>query len=119
MKNELIIKKCKSCGAMVKVLKDCTCENCGIKCCGEEMEILVPNSVDAAVEKTGAELKNALIRQVAGTAKWTQSVENMIAAGVTTFIEVGAGSVLTGLIKKINKTVETINISTVEDLGKL
>ena len=36
---------------MVKVLKDCTCENCGIKCCGEEMEILVPNSVEAAVEK--------------------------------------------------------------------
>ena len=51
MKNELVIKKCKLCGAMVKVLKDCTCENCGIKCCGEEMEILVPNSVDAAVEK--------------------------------------------------------------------
>ena len=51
MKNELVIKSCKSCGAMVKVLKDCTCENCGIKCCGEEMEILVPNSVDAAVEK--------------------------------------------------------------------
>lgn len=51
MKNELIIKRCKSCGAMVKVLKDCTCENCGIKCCGEEMEILVPNSVEAAVEK--------------------------------------------------------------------
>ena len=51
MKNELIIKKCKTCGAMVKVLKDCTCENCGIKCCGEEMEILVPNSVEAAVEK--------------------------------------------------------------------
>lgn len=51
MKNELIIKRCKSCGAMVKVLKDCTCENCGIKCCGEEMEILVPNSVDASLEK--------------------------------------------------------------------
>ena len=51
MKNELVIKKCKSCGAMVKVLKDCTCENCGIKCCGEEMEILVPNSVEAAIEK--------------------------------------------------------------------
>ena len=51
MKNELIIKRCKSCGAMVKVLKDCTCENCGIKCCGEEMEILVPNSVEASLEK--------------------------------------------------------------------
>ena len=51
MKNELVIKNCKSCGAIVKVLKDCTCENCGIKCCGEEMEILVPNSVEASLEK--------------------------------------------------------------------
>ena len=51
MKNELVLKRCKSCGAMVKVLKDCTCENCGIKCCGEEMEILVPNSVEASLEK--------------------------------------------------------------------
>ena len=51
MKNELLIKKCQSCGALVKVINDCTCENCGIKCCGEEMKLLVPNSVDAAVEK--------------------------------------------------------------------
>lgn len=51
MKNELIIKKCKSCGAIVKVLEDCNCQNCGIKCCGEEMKKLVPNSVDAAIEK--------------------------------------------------------------------
>lgn len=51
MKNELIIKKCEKCGAMVKVLQDCNCDGCGIKCCGEEMKVLVPNSVDAAVEK--------------------------------------------------------------------
>ena len=51
MKNELIIRKCKSCGAIVRVIEDCTCENCGISCCGEAMEVLVPNSVDAAVEK--------------------------------------------------------------------
>lgn len=50
MKN-LDIKKCAKCGALVKVFKDCTCDNCGIKCCGEEMKVLVPNSVDAAVEK--------------------------------------------------------------------
>ena len=48
---EFIIKKCLKCGAMVKVLEDCTCDDCGIKCCGEEMKALVPNSVDAAVEK--------------------------------------------------------------------
>ena len=52
MSKELIIKRCAKCGAMVKVLKDCTCSSdCGIKCCGEKMEVLTPNSVDAAVEK--------------------------------------------------------------------
>ena len=51
MSKELVVKKCMSCGAMVIVLEDCTCENCGIKCCGEEMAILEPNTVDAAVEK--------------------------------------------------------------------
>lgn len=48
---ELIIKKCTKCGAMVKILQDCKCEGCGIKCCGEEMKELIPNSVDAAIEK--------------------------------------------------------------------
>lgn len=51
MKRELIIKKCKNCGALVKVLKDCNCAGCGMICCEEQMEIQVPNSVDAAVEK--------------------------------------------------------------------
>ena len=45
MSSELVIKKCKSCGAIVNVLEDCNCK-CGIQCCGEEMEKLVPNSVD-------------------------------------------------------------------------
>lgn len=51
MKNELIIKKCMLCGATVKVVDDCNCEGCGIICCGEPMKKLVPNSVDAAIEK--------------------------------------------------------------------
>ena len=48
MKNELIIKRCNSCGATVKMIegKDVT-----ITCCGEEMKTVVANSVDAAVEK--------------------------------------------------------------------
>lgn len=51
MKNEFIIKKCKSCGAIVKVIADCSCESCGIKCCGEQMEIVKPNSEEASLEK--------------------------------------------------------------------
>lgn len=51
MKNELIVKKCNSCGATVKVVKDCNCNGCGIICCDKQMEILNPNSVEAAIEK--------------------------------------------------------------------
>ena len=51
MKNDFKIKQCTKCGATVEVLKDCTCDNCGIKCCGEEMVTLAPNTVDASVEK--------------------------------------------------------------------
>ena len=51
MSQELIVKKCTKCGAIVKVIKDCNCEGCGIVCCDEPMKVLKPNSVDAAVEK--------------------------------------------------------------------
>ena len=46
----LTIKKCLKCGALVEVLHDCTCENCGVQCCGEEMRTLLPNTVDAAAK---------------------------------------------------------------------
>lgn len=48
--NELIIKKCQNCGELIKVIGNCD-NKCEIKCCGEEMKTLVPNSVDAAIEK--------------------------------------------------------------------
>ena len=51
MKKELIIKTCTKCGATIKVLKDCTCDNCGITCCDKKMVTLKPNSTDAAYEK--------------------------------------------------------------------
>lgn len=51
MKNELIIKKCQKCGALVEVINDCNCGDCGITCCGETMVKLISNSVDASLEK--------------------------------------------------------------------
>lgn len=51
MNKELIIKKCNSCGAIIKAINDCNCPSCGIVCCSEPMKVLTPNSVDAAVEK--------------------------------------------------------------------
>jgi len=45
--------------------------------------------------------------QLTAPVKWTQSIQNMINNGANNFIEVGPGKVLQGLVKKINKTVET------------
>jgi [acyl-carrier-protein] S-malonyltransferase len=53
-----------------------------------------------------AEIKQNLVLQLTSPVRWTQSVEQMIIAGATTFIEVGPGKVLQGLVKKINKEVE-------------
>lgn len=52
-----------------------------------------------------AEIKQNLVLQLTSPVRWTQSVEQMIIAGATTFIEVGPGKVLQGLVKKINKEV--------------
>ena len=48
---KLIIKKCLKCGAIIKMLKECNCNDCGIVCCGNEMVEIIPNSVDASFEK--------------------------------------------------------------------
>ena len=47
----LVLKKCLKCGALIKVIKDCNCPECGIKCCGEVMKELNTNTSDGAVEK--------------------------------------------------------------------
>lgn len=51
------------------------------------------------------EIKNNLVQQLTGAVKWTQSVQNMIKDGAKTFVEVGPGKTLKGLIKKINGDV--------------
>ncbi|MBC7196882.1 MAG: ACP S-malonyltransferase [Deferribacterales bacterium] len=84
-----------------------------------DIDVPVYNNVDAEKESKKEVIKDALIRQVSGAVRWTRLIENMIEDGVDTFVEVGAGSVLTGLVKKINKNVSVFNISTVEDLNKL
>ena len=54
-----------------------------------------------------SELKNNLIEQLTAPVKWYQSINNMIDAGATQFIEVGPGNVLTGLNRRINRDIES------------
>ncbi|MNZ42953.1 Malonyl CoA-acyl carrier protein transacylase [compost metagenome] len=62
------------------------------------------------------EIRELLVRQVYSPVLWQDSIEWLIADGVDTFVEIGSGSVLAGLIRKIDKTVKVININTLESV---
>ena len=71
----------------------------------------VVSNVDASPVGTATAVRNALLRQVASPVRWVESVEKMIAMGVKHFVEIGPGSVLTGLIKRIDSSVELTSVS--------
>ena len=69
----------------------------------------VYQNVTASAVSDSSEIKKNLIIQLTAPVKWTQSVNQMIADGATSFTEVGPGKVLVGLVAKINKEVETFS----------
>jgi len=74
------------------------------------------NNVDAALVRDGAACRAGLVRQVSGTVRWQESVERLAQEGVTTFVEVGPGTVLSGLVKKIAKGARVLNVDRPESL---
>lgn len=70
---------------------------------------LVTN-VDAAIIRRGAEARDALVRQVSSPVRWLESIELLIREGVDTFVEVGPGKVLTGLMRQISRDVKCFNV---------
>jgi [acyl-carrier-protein] S-malonyltransferase len=68
------------------------------------------NNVDAQVVRTAAECRAGLVRQVSAPVRWQEGVETLAREGVTTFVELGAGSVLSGLVRKIVKGARTLNV---------
>ncbi|MFM7842433.1 MAG: ACP S-malonyltransferase [Nitrospira sp.] len=69
------------------------------------------NNAEAKALKTAAEIKASLIRQLPSSVLWEDSVKAMHSMGVTTFIEVGPGTVLSGLIKRIVPEVKLLNVN--------
>jgi [acyl-carrier-protein] S-malonyltransferase len=74
------------------------------------------SNVDASPIGTAAAVRNALVRQVVSPVRWVESVEKMISMGVKRFVEIGPGTVLTGLIKRINPDVKLVNVKDAETL---
>lgn len=80
--------------------------------------IPIIGNVTAQPLTTTDQIKEELIRQLCNGVQWQRSVEYMIDNGISSFIEIGPGKVLTGLIKRIDKNVETINVNNIESINK-
>jgi [acyl-carrier-protein] S-malonyltransferase len=73
--------------------------------------IAVINNVDVQIAGNAEAIKDALIRQLYSPVRWTETIEYFVAQGVTEVLELGAGKVLSGLIKRINKELNTSSIT--------
>ena len=80
------------------------------------LKIPYVTNVTARYVEDSAQTKELLAKQISSSVRWQQSVENMIALGVDTFVEIGPGKTLAGFMRKINKDVKVYNIQTVQDM---
>ena len=65
------------------------------------------------------ELENLLVKQIENRVRWRESVINMVNKGVDQFIEIGPGKVLSGLVKRINKTVQVSSINSEDEIKEI
>jgi [acyl-carrier-protein] S-malonyltransferase len=84
----------------------------------EFRDLMIPlvTNVDASIITTGSEAREALKRQVVAPVRWKESIDLLIEKGIQTFVEVGPGKVLSGLIRQINREAQCLNI---EDASSL
>jgi [acyl-carrier-protein] S-malonyltransferase len=81
--------------------------------------VKVINNVDVACPHDASAIKDALVRQLYNPVRWTETVEKMAADGITELVEMGPGKVLTGLIKRINKSLAAQAVNTAASIAAL
>jgi [acyl-carrier-protein] S-malonyltransferase len=81
-----------------------------------DLAVPLVTNVDAAIIRTGANARDALVRQVSSPVRWLESMELLIREGVDTFVEIGPGKVLSGLMRQISREVKCFNV---EDAASL
>lgn len=81
-------------------------------------DVTVPlyNNVDARPVSGGDQVRDGLVRQVDAPVRWVEVIQHMVADGFDSFVEVGPGSVLSGLIRRIDRSVKTAAVGTVEQV---
>ena len=81
-----------------------------------DLRFPIIENVSAEANTKGERVKTALTEQVSKPVRWSPSVELLINSGVETFVEVGAGKVLAGLVRQINRDVRCLNVGDTESL---
>jgi len=76
----------------------------------KDARLPIVTNVDAVPEQNGDKLRDSLVRQVSQPVRWLHSVEFLINQGVQTFIEIGPGKVLSGLVRQINRDARCVNV---------
>ena len=82
----------------------------------DDLKVPVVTNVDAVTVSRGDQARESLIRQVSQPVRWRESVEFLIGQGVQSFIEIGPGKVLSGLIRQIDRNVRCVNVENEESL---
>lgn len=85
----------------------------------------VYTNCDAQLTTTNTDIKEKLFNQIKSPVKWDEAIQNMIASGADNFIEIGPGKVLSGLLRRIDRTKKALNIEdnaslekTIQELNK-
>jgi len=81
-----------------------------------DLKVPLVTNVDAELITCGAGARDALLRQVASPVRWSESIELLLDEGVTRFIEVGPGKVLSGLVRQISRQCQVLNVEDVQSL---
>lgn len=76
----------------------------------DDLRVPLVSNVDAIVVGKASEARDSLVRQVSSPVRWLESVELLINQGVGTFVEMGPGKVLSGLVRQINREVKCFNV---------
>ena len=76
-------------------------------------------NVDAEPKRTAAEAVEALIAQVSSPVRWEDVVRRLASEGVTTYVEVGPGTVLSGLVRKIHREATVVNFGHPDDVAAI
>lgn len=81
-----------------------------------DLKVPLVTNVDAEVTTSGAGARDSLLRQVASPVRWSASITRLLDEGVTRFVEVGPGKVLSGLVRQISRQCQIMNVEDMQSL---